>query len=182
MYRSRSFPTSLLLLLLLLPQQARAEVQKLYQEQLRILEQRLQENRAAQSLNPNNTRLKREAEDIQIAILSLQRQMLREQERRQREHHREQERRQREQERQQEKQQRELYRQERQQTTLTHLQDLLYLQEKELERLLEEYRQLQPLYPLGLVPEHHWHRIQRQINIQQERIQRTQTRIQDLSP
>jgi len=167
MYRSRSFPTSLLLLLLLLPQRAQAEIQKLYQEQLQILEQRLQENQEAQRLNPHNTRLKREGEDIQIAILSLRRQMLREQ--------------QREQERQKREQQRELYRQERRQTTLVHLQDLLYLQEKELERLLEEYRQLQPLYPLGLVPEHHWHRIQRQINLQQERVQRTQTRIQDLS-
>jgi len=174
MCTSRSFPTSLLLLLLsflLLPQQTRAEIQKLYQEQLQILEQRLQENQAAQSRNPHNTRLKREAEDIQIAILSLRRQMLREQERRQREHQRELERQQREQERQQ-----------RRQDTLTHLQDLLYLQEKELERLLEEYQQLQSLYPLGLVPEHHWHRIQRQINLQQERIQRTQTRIQNLSP
>jgi len=171
MSRSSSFPTSLLLLLLLLPQQAQAEIQKLYQEQLQILEQRLQENRAAQSRDPHNTRLKREAENIQIAILSLQREMLREQERRQREQQREQERRQREQQR-----------QERRQTTLAHLQDLLYLQEKELERLQEEYRQLQPLYPLGLVPEHHWHRIQRQIHLQQERIQRTQTRIQELSP
>ena len=174
MCTSRSFPTSLLLLLLsflLLPQQTRAEIQKLYQEQLQILEQRLQENQAAQSRNPHNTRLKREAEDIQIAILSLRRQMLREQERRQREHQRELERQQREQER-----------RERRQDTLTHLQDLLYLQEKELERLLEEYQQLQSLYPLGLVPEHHWHRIQRQINLQQERIQRTQTRIQNLSP
>ena len=168
MYRSRSFPTSLLLLLLLLPQRAQAEIQKLYQEQLQILEQRLQENQEAQRLNPHNTRLKREGEDIQIAILSLRRQMLREQ--------------QREQERQKREQQRELYRQERRQTTLVHLQDLLYLQEKELERLLEEYRQLQPLYPLGLVPEHHWHRIQRQINMQKERVRRTQTRIQELSP
>jgi len=171
MCTSRSFPTSLLLLLLLLPQQAQAEIQKLYQEQLQILEQRLQENQVAQSRNPHNPRLKRQAEDIQIAILSLRRQMLREQERQQRE-----------QERRQREQQRELYRQERRQTTLAHLQDLLYLQEKELERLLEEYQQLQPLYPLGLVPEHHWHRIQRQINLQQERIQRTQTRIQELSP
>jgi len=175
MCTSRSFPTSLLLLLLLLPQQARAEIQKLYQEQLQILEQRLQENQAAQSRNPHNTRLKREAEDIQIAILSLRRQMLREQQRQEREQQREQQRRERE-------QQREQQRKERRQAALAHLKDLLYLQEKELERLLEEYRQLQPLYPLGLVPEHHWHRIQRQINLQQERVQRTQTRIQELSP
>jgi len=174
MYRSRSFPTSLLLLLLLLPQRAQAEIQKLYQEQLQILEQRLQENQEAQRLNPHNTRLKREGEDIQIAILSLRRQMLREQEQRQREQ-------QREQERQKREQQRELYRRERRQATLAHLEDLLYLQEKELERLLEEYQQLQPLYPLGMVPEHHWHRIQRQINMQKERVRRTQTRIQDLS-
>jgi len=164
MCTSRSFPTSLLLLLLLLPQRAQAEIQKLYQEQLQILEQRLQENQEAQRLNPHNTRLKREGEDIQIAILSLRRQMLREQEQRQRE------------------QQRELYRRERRQATLAHLEDLLYLQEKELERLLEEYQQLQPLYPLGMVPEHHWHRIQRQINMQKERVRRTQTRIQELSP
>jgi len=167
MCTSRSFPTSLLLLLLsflLLPQQTRAEIQKLYQEQLQILEQRLQENQNAQRLNPHNTRLKREAEDIRIAILSLQRQMLREQQR------------------EQERQQREQERQERRQATLTHLQDLLYLQEKELERLLEEYKQIKSLYPLGLVPEHHWHRIQRQVNMQKERVRRTQTRIQELSP
>jgi hypothetical protein len=167
MCTSRSFPTSLLLLLLsflLLPQQTRAEIQKLYQEQLQILEQRLQENQNAQRLNPHNTRLKREAEDIRIAILSLQRQMLREQQR------------------EQERQQREQERQERRQATLTHLQDLLYLQEKELERLLEEYQQIKSLYPLGLVPEHHWHRIQRQVNMQKERVRRTQTRIQELSP
>ncbi len=170
MSRSSSFPTSLLLLLLLLPQPARAEIQKLYQEQLQILEQRLRENQVAQSHDPHNPRLKREAEDIQIAILSLKRQMLREQERQQREQQRE-----------ERERQRELYRQERRQTTLAHLQDLLYLQEKELERLLEEYRQLQPLYPLGLVPEHHWHRIQRQLNLHQERVQRTRTRIQELS-
>ncbi|NJM00399.1 MAG: hypothetical protein HC818_07110 [Synechococcaceae cyanobacterium RM1_1_27] len=63
-----------------------------------------------------------------------------------------------------------------------NLQDLLLLQQQELDRLQAEYRQTLPAYRAGLISENQWNALQRGINSQTERIQRTQSRIAELTP
>ncbi|MEN9224958.1 MAG: hypothetical protein Q6M54_05745, partial [Thermostichus sp. DRC_bins_24] len=115
-----------------------------------------------------------------LRILTLQRQIAQEQQRQQREEQRQQERQKAAQERLEREQQRQQERQHRNQLTLANLQDLLILQQEELQRIEQEYEQMKQLYPLGLVPETQWNIVQRRLNVQRERIQRTITRIQEL--
>ena len=68
------------------------------------------------------------------------------------------------------------------QRMLQNLQNLLLLQQQEMERLEAEYQQTLPAYNAGLIPESQWNALQGRINLQQERIQRTQSRITRLIP
>ena len=68
------------------------------------------------------------------------------------------------------------------QRMLKNLQDLLILQQQELDRLQAEYHQTLPAYQVGLISENQWNALQRNINSQRERIQRTQSRIAELTP
>ena len=68
------------------------------------------------------------------------------------------------------------------QRMLKYLQDLLILQQQELDRLQAEYQQNLPAYQAGLISENQWNALQRTINSQTERIQRTQSRIAELTP
>jgi hypothetical protein len=107
--------------------------------------------------------------------------LTREQDRQQQQQERNQQQQEREQQRQQAEQQGQQERQHRNQLTLASLQDLLILQHEELQRIEQEYEQMKSLYPLGLIPESQWNIVQRRLNVKRERIQRTQTRIQELS-
>jgi hypothetical protein len=146
------------------------ESQDLLQQQIQLLEGR-------HRLLPPSP----EKERLQFQILSLRRQLAREIEQENRLLERQKQQQQRQQEIEQRRQQQEQERQHRNQLTLASLQDLLLLQQEELQRIEEEYEQMKQLYPLGLIPETQWNIVQRRLNVQRERIQRTQTRIQELS-
>lgn len=65
------------------------------------------------------------------------------------------------------------------QRMVENLENLLILQQEELTRLEGEYRQTLPAYQAGLITENQWNTLQRRINVQQERIQRTENRIEE---
>lgn len=167
---------------------------RLLEQQIEILQQqqntlvpRNQVERRQRASAPWVEPLPPEWNRIQIQILGLQADIeterLREEDyqRQQEDRHRQQA------ERQQQAAQQQAIEQQRQQTqqqrniqAILNLEDLLILQQEELTRLKAEYNQAQALYPLGILSESQWNAIQRRLNVQRERIQRTQGRLLNL--